>query len=103
VRSTSQTVAFADTAQVNWFSSGATPDNPHVEEGYYLEPPSTSYPTVHFRHQGLANVVFLDGHVESRAPTLNPLPSYFPAAALALYQREKIADLGTTDELFDRE
>jgi prepilin-type processing-associated H-X9-DG protein len=28
-------------------------------------PPSGNFPTVHFRHSDRANVVFLDGHVES--------------------------------------
>lgn len=103
VRSTSQTVAFADSAQINWFSNGATFDNPQLEESYYLEPPSSGYPTVHFRHQGMANVLFLDAHVESRLPTENLLPSFWPPAALKRLEKEKLADLGTTDELFDRE
>ena len=59
--STSQTVAFADSGRVNWWSY----PQPVLEENYYLDPPSNTYPTVHFRHTGTANVLFLDGHVET--------------------------------------
>jgi prepilin-type processing-associated H-X9-DG protein len=101
VRGTSETIAFADSARINWWSY---PD-PRLEENHYLEPPSSLYPTIHFRHGGrTANVLFLDGHVESWTdPTRQPLPGWWPAAALLLRDKELLFDIGSTDEWFDRE
>jgi prepilin-type N-terminal cleavage/methylation domain-containing protein/prepilin-type processing-associated H-X9-DG protein len=98
VASTSETVAFADSGRVNWWSAA----QPQLEENLYLDPPSAQYPTVHFRHWGTANVLFLDGHVENQAPVANALPAYWPAAAAELRQRTGLHDLGTTDEIYDR-
>jgi len=99
VASTAETVAFADSGRIDWWSY----PQPLLEENYYLDPPSNGYPTVHFRHLGTANVLFLDGHVENRTPTDNPLPAYWPPAAAALRQKAGLFDLGTTDELYDRQ
>ena len=59
VASTTQTVAFGDSAQVDFALS--------FEENWLLEPPSQNYPTTHFRHNDTTNVAFVDGHVESRS------------------------------------
>ncbi len=64
-RSTSNTVAFADSAQVRLVTF--SPATFSFEESWLLDPPSRNYPTVHFRHTDSANVAFLDGHVETRA------------------------------------
>ena len=75
---------FADAAQVNDFQDPASPDNPLLEEWYYLDdetkqPISNYYPNGHFRHSQHANVAFCDGHVgmEKMLPgSLDPkLPS----------------------------
>ena len=69
-----------------------------------MEPPSGQYPTVHFRHAHTANVCFLDGHVQTFSPgTRNTPPSWEPAAATTVRDRERIFDIGTTDEMWDRE
>jgi prepilin-type N-terminal cleavage/methylation domain-containing protein/prepilin-type processing-associated H-X9-DG protein len=60
----SQTVVFADAAQVNDFQAPASPANPMIEEWYYVSASAWDYPNAHFRHRGLANAVFADGHVE---------------------------------------
>lgn len=59
------TVLFADCAQVNTFQSPATPDNPMIEEFYLIDPKEY---TIHFRHAGKAQAVFIDGHVEKLEP-----------------------------------
>lgn len=100
VRGKTQTVVFADSAGVNWFAQGATADGPRFEENYYLEAPSAQFPTVHFRHGGRANVLFLDGHVASMRPTENPLPSWWPPRAVELVKRMKLADIGQDDSFF---
>jgi prepilin-type processing-associated H-X9-DG protein/prepilin-type N-terminal cleavage/methylation domain-containing protein len=58
VRDTKRTIAFADSAMVRY-------DLKFLENLGGLVPPSGNFPTVHFRHSDRANVVFLDGHVES--------------------------------------
>jgi prepilin-type N-terminal cleavage/methylation domain-containing protein/prepilin-type processing-associated H-X9-DG protein len=55
----------ADAAQVNTFQAPATPDNPMLEEFYYI---NTNELTVHFRHGRHATVLFCDGHVGFELP-----------------------------------
>jgi prepilin-type processing-associated H-X9-DG protein/prepilin-type N-terminal cleavage/methylation domain-containing protein len=62
LRDPSSKVLFADAAQVNTFQFPATPDDPLLEEFYYV---SAWEPTAHFRHKERANVLFCDGHVET--------------------------------------
>jgi prepilin-type processing-associated H-X9-DG protein len=102
VRSTSQTVTFADSAGT-WIDPWPS-GTPILIEVPLIEPPSGQYPAVHFRHTGTANVLFLDGHVEGYHPgTRNPPPSWEPASANALRDRERLFDVGSTDELWDVE
>jgi prepilin-type N-terminal cleavage/methylation domain-containing protein/prepilin-type processing-associated H-X9-DG protein len=62
------TALFADAAQVNDFQDPASPQNPLLEEWYYLDvdtnfSSANYYPNGHFRHSQRANVTFCDGHV----------------------------------------
>lgn len=61
VVSTSQTIAFADSAQVKMVTF--SPATFSFEENWILDPPSSNFPTSHFRHNGTANVAYLDGRV----------------------------------------
>jgi prepilin-type N-terminal cleavage/methylation domain-containing protein/prepilin-type processing-associated H-X9-DG protein len=59
---------FGDAAQINDFEAPASPQNPMLEEWYYLDNPTNYsganyYPHGHFRHAQKANVAFCDGHV----------------------------------------
>ncbi|MEZ6061537.1 MAG: DUF1559 domain-containing protein [Planctomycetaceae bacterium] len=63
--STSQTLVFADSAQVKAVSF--SPPAFSFEETWLLEPPSHNFPNVHFRHSDSANVSFLDGSVRGFA------------------------------------
>ena len=68
VKRPTETALFADAAQINDFQAPASPDNPMLEEWYYLDvntnfTSSSYYPNGHFRHSQRANVVFCDGHV----------------------------------------
>lgn len=102
VKSMSQTIAFADSAGT-WVDPWPT-GTPVLIEVPMLEPPSGQYPSVHFRHTNSANVLFMDGHVESIFPgTRNAPPPWDPPAAAALRDREHLFDVGATDELWDRE
>ena len=94
-RGTSATIAFADSANVPW--NGPTNQ---LTENWYLSAPSQKFPNVHFRHDGLANVCFADGHVETRPPTNNGHPPSEPASAVSLRQREIVWDIGSTDVWF---
>ena len=62
VRHATETLLFADAAQVNTFLAPASPSNPMLEEFYYVDN-SVSPPNGHFRHARKANVIFCDGHV----------------------------------------
>src|SRR5206468_5383889 len=99
VRSSSQTVAFTDSAGT-WIDPWPT-GTPVLIEVPLVEAPSGQYPSVHFRHMGaVANVLFLDGHVETWADrTRNAAPSWEPASATQLRDKEQVYDARSTDQL----
>jgi len=102
ISATSRTIAMADSAGtfIDPWPSGV----PILIEVPLLEAPSGQYPSVHFRHVGVANVLYLDGHVETYSPgTRNTAPGWEPAAATVVRDKELLFDIGTTDELWDRE
>jgi prepilin-type processing-associated H-X9-DG protein len=102
VEKSSATITFADSAHVRWWWP-ASDTEPLMGENFYLEPPSSRYPTVHFRHvSSTANVAFLDGHVETRKPDVVDVPSWWPQAAADLRSNKRIFDVGVNDEFFDR-
>ena len=94
-RGTSNTIAFADSANVPF-----EPPYDKLTENWYLSCPSYQFPNTHFRHDGIANVCFADGHVESRTPTNNGPPPWEDPQATALRIRENVWDLGSDDSLF---
>jgi prepilin-type processing-associated H-X9-DG protein/prepilin-type N-terminal cleavage/methylation domain-containing protein len=101
VMQTSQTIVFADAAAVyciNW----PTCDDLSFLETWYLDPPSNAFPCVHFRHNGTANVVFLDGHVEGRLRSW-VTPSGVSAPQVKMMQDKLLGYVGTDDSLYDRE
>jgi prepilin-type N-terminal cleavage/methylation domain-containing protein/prepilin-type processing-associated H-X9-DG protein len=103
VGSTSQTICFVTAV-------GTTPEprptgQPALIEVGVAEPPSRHFPSVHFRFVGkTANVLFLDGHVEGRTDrTRNPPDPSDPPAIVRLRDEENVFDIGTADELWDRD
>lgn len=62
-----RTVVFADSAQVACTNYLDCSTYNEFQESWLLEPPSSNFPTTHFRHNDTANVAFLDGHVETRS------------------------------------
>jgi prepilin-type N-terminal cleavage/methylation domain-containing protein/prepilin-type processing-associated H-X9-DG protein len=62
---TSNTYAFADAASTFCGSPIQIQENP------FLSNPASDFPDVHFRHNGVANVTFADGHLETKVPTYN--------------------------------
>ena len=61
IKDPSQVILFGDCAQVNTFQAPASAHHPMIEEFYMID---SNDPTIHFRHGGYANILFLDGHVE---------------------------------------
>lgn len=111
VRVLSQTVAFADSAQVRM--TQFSPPVFSFEENWILDPPSKNFPDVHFRHDGAANVAFLDGHVETRARhclIAVPGSNFVSAAQAALMEQNKLGYVSDgnldipakQDDLYDR-
>jgi prepilin-type N-terminal cleavage/methylation domain-containing protein/prepilin-type processing-associated H-X9-DG protein len=94
----SETIAFADSAIFNSWSS--TPGK--LLENWLLEPPSHTQPTVHFRHLDTANVAFVDGHVETRAPSWIELPPWFSPADVQANRENNLGFVGMDDGLYDR-
>lgn len=94
---TSNVVAFADSANVP-----VSPPYDMLTENWYLSSPSQQFPNTHFRHGGLANVCFADGHVETRTPVINGPPPWEAPEATALRIRQQVWDLSTNDSLFGK-
>ncbi len=101
VQEPTQTIAFADSAQIECLNY-PTCDATAFEEVWLIEPPSNQFPTIHFRHTGTANVSFLDGHVDSMIPYWIALdPISVPPAQAQQMQRHNLANVGTDDTLYD--
>ena len=105
VRSTSQTVLFCNSVTVNWDGNPGTVSAPGLVENPFAEPPGYRSPSVHFRFHGrVANVCFLDGHVEGYTLTTRNTPdSTDPASVVAFRDAELLFDIGTDDQLWDRD
>ncbi|HXG47764.1 MAG TPA: prepilin-type N-terminal cleavage/methylation domain-containing protein [Methylomirabilota bacterium] len=78
VRDPAGTVVLADCAQINDFDAPASPENPLVEEFYYVS--VNDLPNAHFRHNRAANALFCDGHVEREFPKPGSLDRRLPSA-----------------------
>jgi prepilin-type processing-associated H-X9-DG protein len=79
LRTACNTVVFADAAQVNTFQPPASPQNPMLEEFYYV---SAHESTVHFRHDGYALAGFCDGHVAAEKPAPSSLDARLPGQSI---------------------
>jgi prepilin-type N-terminal cleavage/methylation domain-containing protein/prepilin-type processing-associated H-X9-DG protein len=108
---TSQTIVFADSAQVKLTSF--SPPAFSFEENWILDPPSRNFPTIHYRHSDSANVAFLDGHVESRSRHFRidvPGSNFVSPQQAALMDENRLGyvsdgnldDPSRQDELYDR-
>jgi len=75
IASPARIAVLADAAQVNTFQPPAAPDNPMLEEFYYV---NTNEATVHFRHTRHANLLFVDGHVAQAAPLPGSIDQRLP-------------------------
>ncbi len=102
VASTSTTIAFADAAGL--FCVDLTCAQSELRENWIIEPPSYDFPSTHFRHNGTANVAFLDGHVETRGRGWKP-PAFGNSARMERenlgYVSETIGDPDREDEWYD--
>lgn len=102
VQQPTQTIVFADAAAVNCIDWPACTDNSFTET-WYLEPPSDAFPNTHFRHNGVANVSFLDGHVESRMRSWVNLPSWVAPAQAQEMQKRQLGFVGDDDAWYQRQ
>ena len=111
IQQQTQTIVFADSAQVKL--TVFSPPAFSFEENWILDPPSSNYPTIHFRHDNSANVAFLDGHVESRSrhfqvaiPGTNFLSQQqadlMEENQLGFISNGNLDDPALRDELYDR-
>lgn len=109
---TTQTIAFADAAQVKAVTFA--PPTFSFEETWLLEPPSRNFPNVHFRHTESANVAFMDGSVRTFAYDSIidvPGPNFINPDQAARMKQERLGyvSVGTLgdpdrqDDLYDRQ
>lgn len=89
-QTTGRTIVFSDAARIQLPFAGSAL---MATENFYINGPDDSFaaPGTHFRHPGpVANVSFLDGHVEPRSQMYVPPPASWNAAAEQLRQRLNI-------------
>jgi prepilin-type N-terminal cleavage/methylation domain-containing protein/prepilin-type processing-associated H-X9-DG protein len=87
---TSATFVFSDTALIATWTTPVSAQESYSMAAPYATVAGSPQPTTHFRHGGrVANVAFLDGHVETRTEVPFPSPSYWGPDAEAL--RAKLA------------
>jgi prepilin-type processing-associated H-X9-DG protein/prepilin-type N-terminal cleavage/methylation domain-containing protein len=91
VEKMSSVILFGDCAQVNTFQSPASASHPMLEEFYMID---DTYRTIHFRHGGSANILFVDGHVQKFQPYPGTLDSNLPSAIVG-----RITKRGSTQYL----
>lgn len=89
----SDTVLFADSAQINDFQPPASRNNPLLEEWYYVDVQmnfgsGNNYPNGHFRHNQRANATFADGHVDSEKAVANSIDPRLPNSFVAQLRPE---------------
>jgi prepilin-type N-terminal cleavage/methylation domain-containing protein/prepilin-type processing-associated H-X9-DG protein len=103
VASTSQTIAFCDAVGIT--TQPLPTGSPSLIEVPLSQPPSAQSPSVHFRQpNGVANVLFLDGHIEPWTDkTRNPPAPTDPPDVIALRDSAYVYDIGSTDVLWDRQ
>ncbi len=82
VQDPSRIALYADAAQINDFQAPASPDNPMVEEFYYVNDGGSAYANGHFRHGERANVQFIDGHAASLRAAPNSIDPRLPTMYL---------------------
>jgi prepilin-type N-terminal cleavage/methylation domain-containing protein/prepilin-type processing-associated H-X9-DG protein len=97
----SETVAFGESARINNWAYAS----PTLEGNSYLDPPSSNFPSFHGRHNGVATVLWADGHVRTMHPVFRQGTFGYGFDAED-FKRERLGDLDrdgdlTTDELFD--
>lgn len=85
----SDTALMADAAQVNTFQAPASPENPMIEEFYYLST-NVIEATAHFRHNQRANVLFCDGHVASEQMAPGSLDLNLPQQFVGRLRPERL-------------
>lgn len=102
IDASSQTYAFSDSALIATWTSP-----PSAQESYSIAAPNQSFvngpnigsaqPTTHFRHDGLANVAFIDGHVDCVSEVVVASPASWSAAANTVRATLKIGYLASTN------
>jgi len=97
-RQPSSTVAFADSA---FYQDGHVIEYSFIEAPYHGTVPLT--PSVHFRHKAVANVAWLDGHVNAQSMSFTRGNDYYGATE----ESQKTNQIGffgpDSNQLFDRE
>jgi prepilin-type N-terminal cleavage/methylation domain-containing protein/prepilin-type processing-associated H-X9-DG protein len=101
-KATSRTIVFSDAALISTFGT------PTAQEADTLAAPQvwnplnpTPQPTTHFRHAGrLANVAYLDGHIEADQEVFVASPSSWSAAANALRTQLAIGYLSDNNAMY---
>lgn len=83
IKSAHKAVLFADTAQVNYWQLPASFANPMFEEWHYVEADEA---TVHFRHNGKANILYPDTHIDSIGPAKGSFGTLLPQLKIGRFE-----------------
>lgn len=88
IQAPAETLNFASAARINnWAYS-----TPTLEGNTYIDPPSSDYPGIHGRIQGMAAIAWCDGHASSKRPGLRDTDFGYGHSAAA-FKKENLGDL----------
>jgi prepilin-type processing-associated H-X9-DG protein len=90
LKSPTDTVLFADAAQINTFQPPASLENPMLEEFYYVSTNAVER-TAHFRHDQAASAVYCDGHVGNEKPVPGSIDPLLPHLRVGQLRPEILA------------
>ena len=90
VTRTTDTVLFADAAQVNTWQAPASTSHPMLEEWYYVDN-SVNQPNGHFRHARKASIIACDGHVALETFVLGSIDRRMPSQWVGRLRPEILA------------
>lgn len=107
IESPDHTIMLADTATLDWDMMAGSGTGTLIEYSFVEAPFYEAYgnlpadPSMHFRHSGICNVAFCDGHVKSMKMGLSRGSGWtYPDAT---FQKSRLGFVGSDNSLYDRD
>ncbi len=105
IENPAETVLFTDAAFLD--CEGRLTEYSYCEAPYYQAWGTPANPSTHFRHNGMANVAFCDGHTRGMPMVMTHSSGWCPSGMTPFteddYRKAKLGFLGQDNSLYDRQ